>query len=101
MSAYPEAPGHKVDGTSADAAHKMRHRTVTLRETAFAVLRASARGMTADEVADHLHETVLAVRPRISELATMGRIEKTGERRKNASGMSASVWVAAKRGVEA
>ena len=48
--------------------------------------------MTADEIAAKLGQSVLAVRPRVSELFHAGLIEKTGERRPNASGLNAYVW---------
>ncbi|HBF53326.1 MAG: hypothetical protein CL533_04330 [Afipia sp.] len=58
------------------------------------------RGFTADEIAFHLNLSILSIRPRISELNTLGMIEKTGERRKNESGNSAHVWRVSKRPTE-
>ena len=46
----------------------------------------------ADEAATFLGESVLSIRPRFSELATMGEIEDSGTRRKNASGRNAICW---------
>jgi hypothetical protein len=34
----------------------------------------------------------LSIRPRVAELKAMGKITPTGDRRRNESGMSASVW---------
>jgi hypothetical protein len=48
--------------------------------------------MTADEAAAAIGETVLAVRPRITELQQDGKLFDTGKRRPNASGRSATVW---------
>lgn len=50
--------------------------------------------LTADECASILGESVLSIRPRISELhkQTPPVLEDSGERRKNASGHSACVW---------
>jgi hypothetical protein len=48
--------------------------------------------LTADEAAAKLGESVLSIRPRISELRARGLIAPTGERRRNASGMRAMVW---------
>jgi hypothetical protein len=48
--------------------------------------------MTADECAAQLEVDKLSIRPRFSELATMGRITDSGERHKNASGKRAIVW---------
>ena len=56
------------------------------------VLAATPAGLTADEIAARLDESVLAVRPRVSELFHAGLIAKTGERRPNASGLAAHVW---------
>ena len=49
-------------------------------------------GATADEVAKDLNLSVLSVRPRVSELKRLGEIKQTGGRRKNDSGMTATVW---------
>jgi hypothetical protein len=57
--------------------------------------------MTADEIAAQLGCSILSVRPRVSELNVGGEIEQTGARRKNASGMTATVWrFAVRRGFE-
>lgn len=48
--------------------------------------------LTADECATILGESVLAIRPRMSELRKTGLIEDTGTRRPNLSGHSATVW---------
>ena len=90
--AYPDAPGFKEHGTSHDAARRMEPRAGTLRELAYATLRERSGGLTADEVAAIMGETVLAIRPRLTELKLAGRIERTGQRRKNVSGMHAAVW---------
>lgn len=47
---------------------------------------------TADETAEILRESPLAIRPRFSELNQAGAIVDTGERRKNRSGNTAKVW---------
>ena len=87
---YPTRPGYKEPTTSKAAAEAISGRAATLRDRVFAVICASP--VTADEVAERLGETVLAIRPRLSELRKDGRIEPSGERRKNASGISAHVW---------
>lgn len=48
--------------------------------------------LTADEAARLLGESVLAIRPRFSELVKAGQIEDAGARRKNLSGHTATVW---------
>jgi predicted ArsR family transcriptional regulator len=63
-----------------------------LRARVLELLAATPAGFTADEIAAKLGESVLAVRPRVSELFHAGLIEKTGERRANASGLQAHVW---------
>ena len=90
--AYPEAPGHKAAGTSAEAAQAVAEDAETLRADVLATLR--QRALTADEIASHLGRSILSVRPRVSELRKMGKIRATGQRRPNASGHSATVWEA-------
>ena len=88
---YPESPGHKVGGTSRAAAQLMATSAPTIRDGCRVALELLGP-MTPDETADLLGRTVLAIRPRFSELKAMGHIEKTGVRRKNASGISADVY---------
>lgn len=87
---YPFEPGSKTGGTSEKAAGEMRSRAETLREMAYDELRLS--DLTADEVAANIGESVLAIRPRLSELRVQNRIVDTGTRRYNVSGKSANVW---------
>lgn len=47
--------------------------------------------MTADEAAEEVRCTVLAIRPRVSELKADGKLRDTGTRRPNRSGRSAAV----------
>ena len=88
---YPNTPGFKVSGTSRDAADANEPRAETLRQR---VLRELQQGktLTADEIAAALNESILSVRPRVTELRRMGEIAPTGERRANASGQTAMVW---------
>ena len=95
LTAYPDGlPGWKDPSTSRDAAVSVRNRSETLRGRVLELLSTSPRGLTPDEASERLNETVLAIRPRFSELAKLGKIAPTGERRKNASGLKAKVWVA-------
>lgn len=90
---YPDSPGFKERGTSRDAAMAARPAAADLRSRCLgAIARAGDAGMTADQVAAALAASVLGVRPRISELASLREIERTGERRPNASGIMAAVW---------
>lgn len=90
---YPDRPGYKQHTTSKDAADAMEPRAPGLRDRALAALRAAgASGLTPDEVAERMGCTVLAIRPRITELKLAELIVKTGERRANISGAKADVW---------
>ena len=90
MNTYPNQPGYKVSGTSEDAAAAIAEHAPTLRQRVLDIF--ATREWTADEAAEHLGESVLSVRPRLSELNRMGLIVQTGHRRINNSGMSANVW---------
>ena len=92
IAIYPEHPGAKVAGTSQDAANEMAEHAPTLREQVLRLFVNLDSRVTTDEAADFLNKSVLAIRPRFSELRAMGKIEPTGERRTNASGMTAMVW---------
>ena len=99
LFSYPHQPGAKTPGTSTEAAEKIAPRASVLRDRVERLFLTGAT-LTADECAEALHESVLAIRPRLSELVKMGLIGKSyqgdmPERRKNASGMSAQVWRAA------
>lgn len=89
---YPERPGFKDRTTSKEAACAVAPTAAQLRARVLdAIERAGSYGLTADEAASRLGVSVLAVRPRVSELYAEDRIERTGERRRNDSGMHA--WV--------
>lgn len=94
LFSYPRSPGFKERTTSRGAAEAQRGRAATLRQRCLAELRAA--DLTPDETAARLGEGVLSVRPRISELVAAGLAEPTGERRRNASGLSAKVYRAAR-----
>ena len=88
---YPRRPGWKRRATSRTAAKAVAGRAATLRDKSLTAI--CWRGaMTADEIAEVLGESVLSIRPRITELAALGGIIDTKERRKNKSGRSAIVW---------
>lgn len=91
---YPNVPGYRVAGPSQQAATEITSKASVLRDRVEGLFLTGAT-LTADECAEALHESVLAVRPRLSELVKKGLLVNTGERRKNASGMSAAVWRAA------
>jgi hypothetical protein len=89
---YPHQPGSKErGGTSEAAARGISPAAPYLRGRVLACLR--DRGpATPDECAARLDLDILSVRPRLSELARLGLIVKTGERRPNRSGAMANVW---------
>lgn len=90
---YPLNPGWKAPGTSREAAERIEPSASVLREQVFETLAASPGGLTADEIATKLQRSILSVRPRVSELSAGGRIKRAERRGKNASGMSAAVWI--------
>ena len=92
---YPRAPGYKEPTTSRDAAAAMASKSVALRQRVLAAIAAAASGLTADQAAEKVGESVLAIRPRVTELAKTGKIIATGERRMNESRLMAKVWRAA------
>lgn len=99
---YPSQPGFKAAGTSQDAAKAMLPTAADLRARALAhIIRCPS---TADEAAAAIQSTVLAVRPRISELRADGMVRIRHEagkplRRRNASGQTANVWEATDKAI--
>lgn len=90
--AYPDAPGFKREGPSEQAARAFKGSATKLQARVLAELARHPAGATADEVARCLGASVLGIRPRFSELNRAGEIVDTGFRRKNESGLSATVW---------
>jgi predicted transcriptional regulator len=89
---YPDAPGFKVAGPSEEAAEAIGGTANKMRAAVLARLAQCPAGATADEIAKDLNLSILSVRPRVSELKRTGKIKQTGARRKNESGMTATVW---------
>ena len=88
---YPVSAGYKGNSdTSRQAASSINANV--LRAKVLAEFERPGCWWTADEVAARLNLSVLSVRPRVCELSAMGKIRDSGERRKNASGRSATVW---------
>lgn len=107
MIIYPTTAGYTEHETSKDAANAIEGsgRAETLRAEVLRVLRVEqamhdrpyattqwAPGMTADEIAAELGESILSVRPRVAELNKRGLIVKTGERRRSSGGRMSHVW---------
>jgi predicted ArsR family transcriptional regulator len=87
---YPRGPGWRNRDTSKAAAVAIAPRVQTLRDRVLAEIK---RGQgTADEIAERLGETPLAIRPRCTEAGKLGLIADAGIRRSNVSGRSAIVW---------
>lgn len=91
MPRYPGTAGFKSVGPSSEAAAIITQ-TITDRQARVLNLLKMHGPMTADECAAKDGRTVLAVRPRLSELYKLGLIERTGERRRNDSGLNAWVY---------
>jgi hypothetical protein len=89
---YPYEPGWKEGDTSREAAESMSLRAITLRKQSYEITL-TRPGHTADEIANLLDESLLAIRPRISELRRMGLIYNCG-RGVNRSGKPAHQWAA-------
>lgn len=87
---YPAHPGWKDNDTSRMAALAAFGRSRELRQKCLDALSGSDR--TADEIAAILGESVLAIRPRITELLKTGKIRDSGVRRLNDSHRRAKVW---------
>ena len=86
----PAGPGAAPVDTSIDAAEHVRPQVSPLREKCLTVL--SRGGFTADEIAERLGESILTIRPRVTELNKLCKIKDTGVRRPNSSGRNAIVW---------
>jgi hypothetical protein len=90
---YPNSPGFKAHGPSEEAAKAIGSVVKTLRDQVRQTIAANPQGLTADEVAQRLDRSILSVRPRVSELRRLGEIRQSGERGRNQSGLSASIWI--------
>jgi hypothetical protein len=88
---YPNEPGWKEGDTSREAAESMSLRAIRLRKLSYDFIRHHPEH-TADEIANALDESILAIRPRISELRRMEYIRNHG-RGTNRSGKAAHKWV--------
>lgn len=91
-AAYPERAGAKENTTSQEAADgiESKGRAARLRSDVLAWYAAGHRG-TADDCAMALGESILAIRPRVTELKQQGKIVRTAERRRSEGGRMA--WV--------
>lgn len=87
---YPREPGYQLRDTSKRAASAARGRKKETQNRIMVLLR--AQPMTADEIAEYLGESILYVRPRVTEMVELSHLEDSNVRRFNKSGKSAIVW---------
>lgn len=92
--AYPHAPGAKGQAeTGYQAADAIEAQVAALSLQALkAIDAAGQRGVTADEAAAYAGVSILAMRPRLSELKAKNLVRDSGIRRRNDSGRLAVVW---------
>ncbi len=93
---YPDVAGFKEGLTSREAAEAIeaKGRAGHLRD-AVAAWYAKGWTGTADECAAALNESILAIRPRVSELHMQHVLEPTGHKRRSTGGRPSHVWRAA------
>lgn len=85
-------PYARGSDTSEEAARALEPRAPMLRRLVLeAFEEAGPRGLTADQAAECVGLSILAVRPRVTELYQAGKLERAMERRQNESGMWARV----------
>ena len=93
---YPYSPGHKEVDTSIEAAEAIKEGVETIRNKVFNVIaNKGSFGATADEVAELLNYSPFTVRPRVTELFKLNKIERK-DKRKNSSQKTAYVYVVSK-----
>lgn len=94
MSTYPDAPGHRNVDTSMAAADDIAPKLGRLQRMAERAIRDMGdHGLTADELAARLEMDRYSIQPRTSELKRKGLIRDSGQRRPNATGKLAIVWI--------
>jgi DNA-binding MarR family transcriptional regulator len=92
---YPSVPGHRGIDTSAAAAASLAPSLSYLQAKVFrALAEAGSRGLTTNELAERLRIDRGSIQPRTSELRAKGHIRDSRQRRLNANGKNAIVWVA-------
>ena len=82
---YPGSPGYKEHSTSRMAAKAIRSRAHTISERILVLLANHPNGLTPDAAAALLDISILACRPRFSELSAKGKIRQSGVHRVNGS----------------
>lgn len=93
-SRYPRAPGHRGIDTSIMAAADIAASLGRMQSLVLtAVMSAGPHGVTTNEAAAQLRLDRGTVQPRTSELRRFGLIRDSGQRRLNANGKKAIVWI--------
>ena len=86
---------HRNVETSIAAADALSPKLGRLQQMAkSAICDAGTQGLTADELAARLDMDRWSIQPRTSELKRKGLIRDSGQRRANATGKLAIVWIA-------
>lgn len=92
---HSSAPSHRGIDTSAAAAASLASSLGYLQAKVLrAIVEAGSRGLTTNELAERLRIDRGSVQPRTSELRAKGNIRDSRQRRLNANGKKAIVWVA-------
>lgn len=92
---HSSAPSHRGIDTSAAAAASLTSSLGYLQAKVLrAIVDAGSRGLTTNELAERLRIDRGSVQPRTSELRAKGHIGDSRQRRNNANGKKAIVWVA-------
>lgn len=92
---YPAGAGHRRTDTSALAASTVARGLGYLQAKVYrAIAESGSGGLTTNELAEHLRIDRGSIQPRTSELRAQGRIRDSRQRRLNANGKKAIVWVA-------
>jgi hypothetical protein len=92
--AFAKDPGSYAVDTSQEAAAAIKERAPKLRQRVYEYIHnQGARGATADEVQVALDLSHQTAAPRVTELAKLGRIVRTDERRKTRYGRNAGVYL--------
>lgn len=97
LERYPERPGWKATDTSRAASIAIGATAAAVRLRTLAAIKAAPGGLTADEAAANIGESILTVRPRVAELRRYGQVMDSGARRRNVSGHTAIVWTSTTR----
>lgn len=94
LFAYPDGPGSRGVDTSIAAADIIAPKVGRLQSIVLDCIRsAGGYGRTTNEIADQLRIDRGSIQPRTSELKVLGLIADSRQRRANANGKKAIVWI--------